>query len=88
MIVLIKIAAVESVRGLQRDIMCKCRNLRQIYVPEVKIFHKEDQSSMMSFQNDRKTISKYALQSEKYVVLWALRYKIICLLNCVVDVFK
>lgn len=69
-------------------LMCKCKNLRQIYVPEVKIFHKEDQSSMMSFQNDRKTISKYALQSEKYVVLWALRYKIICLLNCVVDVFK
>ena len=57
-------------------LMCKCKNLKQIYVPEAKIYHKEDQSSMMSFQNDGIIQRKYALQSEKYILLWILKYKI------------
>lgn len=56
-------------------LMCKCKNLKQIYVPEVKIYHKEDQSSMMSFNNDGDIQRKYALQSEKFVLWWILKYK-------------
>lgn len=59
-------------------LMCKCKGLKQIYVPEVEIYHKEDQSSLMSFENDGKIIEKYALQSEKYIVLWIIKYKINC----------
>lgn len=57
-------------------LMCKCKNLRQIYVPEAEIYHKEDQSSMMSFHNDGTIQRKYALQSEKYILWWILKYKI------------
>ncbi len=59
-------------------LMCRCKGLRQIYVPEVEIFHKEDQSSLMSFENDKHIIGKYALQSEKYVILWIIKYKAVC----------
>lgn len=61
--------------------MCKCKNLRQVYVPEVQIFHKEDMSSLMSFHNESSVINKYALQNEKYVVWWALKYYIMRLLK-------
>lgn len=59
-------------------LMCRYKGLKQIYVPEVEIYHKEDQSSLMSFGNDESVIEKYALQSEKYVILWIIKYKINC----------
>ena len=55
-------------------LMCKCKGLEQKYVHEAVIFHKEDQSSMMSFQNDNETLEKYSFQSEKYIILWEIRY--------------
>lgn len=62
-------------------LMCQCKGLRQVYVPEVKIFHKEDQSSLMSFQNDRTVIKQYAFQSQKYVLWWVVKYRIQLLLK-------
>lgn len=56
--------------------MCKCRKLQQVYVPEVQIFHKEDMSSLMSFQNEASVFRKYVFQSEKYVILWEFKYYI------------
>lgn len=54
--------------------MCKCKNLRQVYVPEVQILHKEDMSSLMSFNNDRSTFNKLYFQSEKYAIWWEFKY--------------
>lgn len=56
--------------------MCKCKKLRQQYVSDVRIFHKEDRSSLMSFQNDEQVINKYDLQSVKYAIWWAFKYYI------------
>ncbi len=55
-------------------LMCRCRGLQQVYVSETSIYHKEDQSSEMSFQNDASVIGKYSRQSLKYVFWWSLRY--------------
>lgn len=57
-------------------LMCKCKNLKQVFAPEVEIYHKEDQSSLMSFRNDGTIQRKYALQSEKYILWWILKYKL------------
>lgn len=57
-------------------LMCKSKGLKQIYVPEVKIYHKEDQSSLMSFQNDKLVIAKYMFQSQKYVIWWEIKNRI------------
>ncbi|MCI8505908.1 MAG: glycosyltransferase family 2 protein [Lachnospiraceae bacterium] len=57
-------------------LMCQYKGLRQVYVPEVKIYHKEDQSSLMSFQNDKTVLNKYTVQSQKYVIWWAVKYRI------------
>lgn len=55
-------------------LMCKCKKLRQVYVPDAKIFHKEDQSSEMSFDNDIRIMTKYSNKSQKYVFWWSLKY--------------
>ncbi len=57
-------------------LMCKCKTLRQVYVPETKIYHKEDQSSLMSFENDQEIINKYAFQSEKFILWWIVKSKV------------
>lgn len=57
--------------------MCKRYGLKQVYVKETYIFHKEDQSSEMSFQNEKKIMQKYTFKSYKYVVWWALKNSII-----------
>lgn len=56
--------------------MCRCKGLRQIYVPEVQIFHKEDMSSLMSFKNDSSVFRQYSFQSEKYAIWWEFKYYI------------
>lgn len=56
--------------------MCKQKNLKQVYVPNTWIYHKEDQSSLLSFQNDNRVMNKYMLQSSKYVIWWKIRYEI------------
>lgn len=54
-------------------LMCKYVGIYESYVPECSIYHKEDQSSEMSFQNDKHIDIKYNLQSYKYVVYWAIK---------------
>lgn len=61
--------------------MCKCKGIQQLYVPEASIYHKEDQSSIMSFNNDSEIMEKYVYQSRKYVLFWALKSKCIELLR-------
>lgn len=53
--------------------MCKCKGLRQKYISKAQIYHKEDQSSEMSFGNHREIIQKYMRQSWKYVIWWSLK---------------
>ncbi len=55
-------------------LMCQCRKLKQLYVPDVRIFHKEDQSSMMSFQNNEVIIRRYIFKSMKYIIWWIIKY--------------
>lgn len=57
-------------------LMCTYRGLKQVYAPEVKIYHKEDQSSLMSFQNDKLIMEKYAFESLKYVIWWGIKNQI------------
>lgn len=57
-------------------LMCKKYNLAQKYVEDAFIFHKEDQSSEMSFKNDNRIAISYHLDSYKYVVWWVLKNKI------------
>lgn len=54
-------------------LMCERYNMKQKYVEDAYIFHKEDQSSEMSFQNNSKVKQKYVFESYKYVVWWALK---------------
>lgn len=54
-------------------LMCTYRNLRQVYVPQTSIFHKEDQSSEMSFQNNDAVKGKYSRESMKYVLWWKIK---------------
>lgn len=49
-------------------IMCKRAGLRQMYVRDTSIFHKEDQSSKFLFSNRNTVQAKYELRSYKYVV--------------------
>lgn len=50
-------------------LMCKNKKLKQKHVKTARIFHKEDQSSEMSFQNKQKIVWKYQLKSHR-VLLW------------------
>lgn len=62
-------------------LMCQCKSLKQLYVPEVIIYHKEDQSSLLSFQNDDSIHLKYIIDSTKYIIWWIIRYNIHLLLK-------
>lgn len=53
--------------------MCQRRRLQQKYAKDTFIYHKEDKSSDMSFQNDANIAGEYAFQSYKYVVWWAFK---------------
>lgn len=55
--------------------MCKKYDLEQRYVRDTYIYHKEDKSSELSFHNDNKVSSSYALQSRKYVIWWIVKDK-------------
>ena len=50
-------------------LMCKNRSLQQKYVDSVRIFHKEDQSSEMSFNNEKQRAWYYHLKSYR-TLLW------------------
>lgn len=54
-------------------LMCKYKNLTQVYVDDAELFHKEDQSSELSFGNDALVLRKYIFQSEKYVIWWIFK---------------
>lgn len=54
-------------------LMCKMHNLEQRYVGDTYIFHKENKSSQMSFQDDQGVKTKYQLQSIKYVIWWMVK---------------
>lgn len=58
-------------------LMCRCKSLRQKYVVTTTIFHKEDQSSKLSFSNDFIIKEKYQYQSYKYVLLWILKCRLL-----------
>lgn len=45
------------------DIMLRKAQLKSIYVDEIEFYHKEDQSSLMSFNNNSKFKNKYLLNS-------------------------
>jgi len=63
-------------------LMCRYKNLKQVYVPNAKIFHKEDQSSEMSFQNDNIIKTKHICESYKFVLWWSIK----CTMKkCLVD---
>lgn len=57
-------------------LMCKMYHLKQRYTDDTYIFHKENQSSQMSFNDDEKVMSQYKLQSIKYVIWWMIKEKI------------
>lgn len=53
--------------------MCKDKGLRQKYADSAQIYHKEDQSSGLSFHNNQDVIQKYVRQSWKYVIWWSFK---------------
>ncbi len=53
--------------------ICEHYGLKQKYVEEAWIYHKEDQSSEMSFENSNAIKRKYAFQGYKYVVWWSFK---------------
>lgn len=57
-------------------LMCKKCGLRQMYVADTYIYHKEDQSSELSFQNDTKIMNDYVRQSYKFFVWWVFKDKL------------
>lgn len=50
-------------------LLCKRANLKQVYVSDTNIWHKEDQSSKYLFKNKNAIKMKYLFQSYKYVVI-------------------
>ena len=57
-------------------LMCRIYNLQQRYVNGSYIFHKENQSSQMSFHDEEKIKLVYKLHSIKYVIWWMIKEKI------------
>lgn len=53
-------------------LMCELKHLRQAYCQDTEIYHKEDQSSMLSFGNDISVKKFYFSKSEKHVLMWRL----------------
>lgn len=54
-------------------LMCRIKGLKQVYVDDAEIFHKEDQSSELSFGNNNMTKLRYVFQSEKHVLWWLIK---------------
>lgn len=54
-------------------IMCKRADLKQVYISDTCILHKEDQSSKYLYQNRNTVKLKYVLSSYKYVVWESLK---------------
>ena len=48
---------------------CERYGLKMKLINDVSIYHKEDKSSELSFNNDSGVINYYILQSYKYVVI-------------------
>ena len=57
-------------------LMCQKYGLKQEYVADTYVYHKEDQSSKMSFKNNNSVMSKYRFQGRKYVIWWIIKNKI------------
>ena len=57
-------------------LMCKKYGLRQIYTSNTYIYHKEDQSSALSFHNDSEIIEDYRRQSYKFLLWWVIKDKV------------
>lgn len=57
-------------------LMCKKYGLRQLYTNGTYIYHKEDQSSELSFKNDSKIIQDYRRQSYKFLLWWIIKDKV------------
>ena len=57
-------------------LMCKKYGLRQLYVHDTYIYHKEDQSSQASFQNVPEIIWHYRIQSYKFLLWWTVKDKV------------
>lgn len=58
-------------------LICERYQIKQKYTESTYIFHKEDQSSILSFQNNSDIKQKYVFMSYKYVVWWALKNEIL-----------
>ncbi len=56
--------------------MCKICGLRQVYTSDTYIYHKEDQSSELSFQNDSEIMQNYRRQSYKFLLWWIIKDKV------------
>ena len=56
-------------------LMCKKYGLRQMYVTDTYIYHKEDRSSELSFQNNLDAVNNYLRQSYKFLVWWIIKDK-------------
>lgn len=54
-------------------LMCLCRNLRQSYLPDVEIYHKEGGASEVSFSRSSVQTMKFTRQSYKYLLWWRLK---------------
>lgn len=54
-------------------LLCERSNLKQIYISDTNIWHKEDQSSKYLFKNKTGAKMKYTLQSYKYIVIESFR---------------
>lgn len=49
-------------------LMCERYNLKQVKVENTELYHKEDQSSELSFNNEKKIKVQHQLKSYKYVI--------------------
>lgn len=58
-------------------LMCRYKNLRQKYVSSTQIFHKEDQSSKLSFGNETFIKKQYQYSSYKYVLFWIIKCRLL-----------
>lgn len=56
-------------------LMCKSVGLEQLYVNNAEIYHKEGQSSELSFNNENRKKYYYYLKSYKYVIFWIIKEK-------------
>lgn len=57
-------------------LMCRNKGLIQKYILDTEIFHKEDQSSKLSFDNNDFVKKRYECQSYKYVIYWLIKFKL------------